>query len=59
MWALPDVIQMWSVFAIVTIGVYLYVRERFSIEAISVGLIFTLMLFGVLSQRQTKAWIAP
>ena len=48
MWALPDVIQMWSVFAIVTVGVYLYVRERFSIEAISVGLIFTLMLFGVL-----------
>lgn len=48
MWALPDVVQMWSVFAIVLIGVYLYVRERFSIEAISVGLIFTLMLFGVL-----------
>ncbi len=48
MWALPETVQMWSVFAIVLVGVYLYVRERFSIEAISVGLIFSLMLFGVL-----------
>jgi di/tricarboxylate transporter len=46
MWALPDLIQMWAVFAIVAVGVYLYVSERFSIEAISVGLIFTLMAFG-------------
>ncbi|MEM9601072.1 MAG: SLC13 family permease, partial [Pseudomonadota bacterium] len=46
MWALPETVQMWTVFAIVAVGVYLYVRERFSIEAISVGLIFTLMLFG-------------
>lgn len=46
MWALPEIIQMWTVFAIVAIGVYLYVSERFSIEATSVGLIFTLMMFG-------------
>lgn len=46
MWALPDLIQMWAVFAIVAVGVYLYVSERFSIEAISVGLIFALMAFG-------------
>ncbi|MEM7729658.1 MAG: SLC13 family permease [Pseudomonadota bacterium] len=48
MWALPVAFQMWGVFAIVTVGVVLYVRERFTIEATSVGLIFTLMLFGVL-----------
>jgi di/tricarboxylate transporter len=48
MWALPEIVQMWSVFAIVFVGVYLYVTERFSIEATSVGLIFALMLFGVL-----------
>lgn len=46
MWALPEIIQMWSVFAIVGVGVYLYVSERFSIEATSVGLIFALMMFG-------------
>lgn len=46
MWALPETAQMWAVFAIVAVGVYLYVRERFSIEAISVGLIFALMIFG-------------
>nr|WP_298912783.1 SLC13 family permease [uncultured Algimonas sp.] len=43
---MPETVQMWSVFAIVAVGVYLYVRERFSIEAISVGLIFALMAFG-------------
>lgn len=46
MWALPEIIQMWAVFAIVAVGVYLYVSERFSIEATSVGLIFALMMFG-------------
>ncbi|GLQ19141.1 SLC13 family permease [Algimonas porphyrae] len=46
MWALPETVQMWAVFAIVAVGVYLYVRERFSIEAISVGLILALMVFG-------------
>ncbi|GHA83695.1 membrane protein [Algimonas arctica] len=46
MWALPEFFQMWAVFAIVAVGVYLYVSERFSIETTSVGLIFTLMLFG-------------
>ena len=46
MWALPDLVQMWAIFVIVAVGVYLYVRERFSIEAISVGLIFALLIFG-------------
>ena len=46
MWALPEMMQMWAVFAIVGVGVWLYVTERFSIEAISVGLILALMLFG-------------
>ena len=46
MWALPETVQMWSVFGIVAVGVWLYVTERFSIEAISVGLILALMLFG-------------
>lgn len=46
MWALPELFQMWAVFAIVAVGVYLYVSERFSIEATSVGLIFALMMFG-------------
>lgn len=46
MWALPETVEMWVVFAIVAIGVYLYFRERFSIETISVGLIFALMAFG-------------
>ena len=46
MLVLPEIAQMWSVFAIVAVGVYLYVTERFSIEAISVGLILALMLFG-------------
>ena len=43
---LPELVQMWTVFAIVAVGVWLYVTERFSIEAISVGLILALMLFG-------------
>jgi di/tricarboxylate transporter len=46
MWVLPEVFQMWAVFGIVAVGVWLYVTERFSIEAISVGLILALMLFG-------------
>ena len=46
MWAMPEMLQMWAVFAIVGVGVVLYVRETFSIEAISVGLILALMLFG-------------
>ena len=48
MWALPETFQMWAVFAIVAVGVYLYVKERFSIEATSVGLILALMAFGTL-----------
>ncbi len=46
MWVLPEIWQMWTVFAIVGVGVVLYVTERYSIEAISVGLILSLMLFG-------------
>lgn len=38
--------QMWSVFAIVTVGVWFYVTEKYSIEAVSVGLILALMVFG-------------
>ena len=37
--------QMWCVFAIVAIAVYFYVRESFSIEAISISVIVALMLF--------------
>ncbi len=37
--------QMWATMAIVAIGVYLYFREQFSIESISVGLIVVLLLF--------------
>lgn len=36
---------MWSVFGIVAIGVIFYVRESFSIEAISIGVIVSLLLF--------------
>jgi len=45
MLALPEIWQMWSVFGIVAIGVWFYVRESFTIEAISVGIILTLMVF--------------
>ncbi len=45
MLALPEIWQMWSVFGIVAIGVWFYVRESFTIEAISVGIIVTLMVF--------------
>ena len=43
--ALPEIWQMWTVFGIVAVGVWFYVRETFSIEAISVGIILALMLF--------------
>ena len=46
MWALPEIVQMWTVFGIVAAGVWLYVTEKFSIESVSVGLILALMLFG-------------
>jgi len=45
MMILPEIWQMWAVFAIVAISVYFYVRETFTIEAISVGVIVALMLF--------------
>ncbi len=43
--ALPEIWQMWAVFGIVAIGVWFYVRESFTIETISVGIILTLMIF--------------
>lgn len=43
--ALPEIWQMWSVFGIVAIGVWFYVRESFSIEAISIAIILALMMF--------------
>lgn len=43
--ALPEIWQMWAVFGIVAIGVWFYVRETFTIEAISVGIILALMVF--------------
>jgi len=45
MMILPEIWQMWAVFAIVGISVYFYVRETFTIEAISIGIIVALMLF--------------
>lgn len=45
MTTLPEIWQMWAVFGIVAAGVICYVRESFSIEAISVGIILALMLF--------------
>ena len=37
--------QMWATFGIVLIAVWLYMREKFSIETISVGIIVTLLIF--------------
>ncbi len=37
--------QMWATLGIIAVAVYLYCRERFSIESISVGIIVTLLLF--------------
>ncbi len=45
MTTLPEIWQMWAVFAIVAVGVWFYIRETFTIEAISVGIIVALMLF--------------
>ncbi len=45
MLALSEPVMMWAVFGIITASVYCYVRERFSIEAISIGVILALMLF--------------
>ncbi len=45
MMILPEIWQMWAVFAIVAISVWFYVRETFTIEAISIGVIVALMLF--------------
>ena len=43
--ALPEIWQMWAVFGIVALGVWFYVRESFTIETISVGIILILMIF--------------
>jgi len=37
--------QMWMTFAIVLVAVWCYIREKFSIEAISIGVIVALLLF--------------
>ena len=37
--------QMWATMLIVAIAVFLYFRERFSIESISIGIIVVLLLF--------------
>jgi len=52
---LPEIWQMWAVFAIVGIAVYFYVRETFTIEAISIGVIVTLMLFFQLFTDNTPS----
>jgi len=36
---------MWATFIIVLVAVWFYIREKFSIEAISVGVIVTLLIF--------------
>jgi len=45
MMALPEIWQMWAVFGIVAVGVWFYVRESFTIETISIGIILALMIF--------------
>ena len=37
--------QMWATFVIVLVAVWLYIREKFSIETISVGVIVALLIF--------------
>ncbi|MGB0908102.1 MAG: SLC13 family permease [Maricaulaceae bacterium] len=37
--------QMWATIALITVAVVLYFREKFSIEAISVGIVTALLLF--------------
>ena len=54
MMALPEIWQMWTVFGIVAVGVWFYVRESFTIEAISVGIILALMIFFHLFGTSTK-----
>lgn len=43
--AISPALQMWMTLLIIATAVYLYFRERFSIEAISVGVIVVLLLF--------------
>ena len=54
MMALPEIWQMWAVFGIVAVGVWFYVRESFSIEVISVGVILALMVFFHLFGAETR-----
>jgi len=60
--------QMWATMVIVAISVYLYFREQFSIETISVGIIVTLLIFfhffgrdlsGVDSKTLLSGFAAP
>ena len=52
--ALPEIWQMWAVFVIVAVGVWFYIRETFTIEAISVGIIVALMLFFHIFGQQSS-----
>ncbi len=54
MMALPEIWQMWAVFGIVAVGVVFYVRETFTIETISIGIILGLMIFFHLFGANTK-----
>jgi len=54
MMALPEIWQMWSVFGIVAVGVFFYVRETFTIETISVGIILALMVFFHISAMASR-----
>ncbi len=42
---MPIGFQMWATMAIIALAVYLYVREKYTIEAISIGVIVGLLLF--------------
>jgi len=53
MMVLPEIWQMWAVFGIVAVSVYFYVRETFTIEAISIGVILALMVFFHLFANQS------
>jgi len=54
MMALPEIWQMWAVFGIVAVGVWFYVRESFTIETISIGIILALMIFFHVFGKDTK-----
>ena len=61
--------QMWATLAIILVAVWFYIREKFSIEAISVGIIAVLLIFfhffspsnasGLDSQSLLSGFAAP